>query len=64
MVFWVVYNIGKGKRLHTPVSKFDMESQTILVPAQFLGALHDRSHSLFMKKDKSTIVHPYGALIK
>ena len=64
VVFWVVYNIGNGKRLQTPVSKLDMENQTILVPAQFLGALHDRSRSLIMKTDKGTNVHPYGAIIR
>lgn len=63
VIFWTVYEIGGGKRLLTPVSKLDFDRQTMIVPAQLLGAYHDRSRSIIRKTNNGTSVSPFGGII-
>ena len=63
VVFWTVYEIGGGKRLLTPVSKFDFDRQTFIVPSQLLRAYDDRSRSIIRKTSNGTSVSPFGGII-
>ena len=64
VVFWVVHGIVGGGRLYTPISKLDMESNTSIVPSQFLNAYYEKGRSIIRKTGKSTVVYPFGGIIR
>lgn len=62
VVFWIVSDIGSG-HLYTPVSKLDMEQNSMIVPSQVLAAYNDRTRTLLRKTPKGTSTIPYGGII-
>ncbi len=63
ILFWVAFNMGNGI-LYVPVSRLDMEYNTILVPSQLLRSAHDRTRNLSRKTDKGIATYPFSVILR
>lgn len=63
IVFWTVINDGRAT-YYCPISKVDLESNTIIVPAQLYNCIHDRTRRLIKVTDTGKSILPYGVIIK
>lgn len=62
IVFWVVC-LDRQNTIYLPISKIDLEANSIIVPSQLYGSINDRTRTLIKVTDKGNSIIPSGVLI-